>query len=277
MDKRQRARALLDNVLDNTHESLKWSWQIVMGFALVSAVLEAYKVFFTPSELPKIQTLHDQTFSFLVFLLGFIPAFIRFFYGDNRYLDLHYLELRQWNDSETYLIDLKHLSMTRRVVDVLLLLTHGIVFLFMGKALSNPEAFFGTYAVLMATNMLWLITTVNLNRTVTETPPPSEVKNLLVGRDKRETESPRRDRAPRFWIANNVVALLLFAGVYIAYIQFPWLGRYSLLYGCLGVCILNSGLDLGTQREFYWPRLDEIYKEAIESEPEEVDGHQSRE
>jgi hypothetical protein len=31
-------RRKLENILKNIHESLKWIWQIIMGFSLVSAV-----------------------------------------------------------------------------------------------------------------------------------------------------------------------------------------------------------------------------------------------
>jgi hypothetical protein len=31
-------KALFDQVIKNTHDSFKWSWQMVMAFALVEAV-----------------------------------------------------------------------------------------------------------------------------------------------------------------------------------------------------------------------------------------------
>ena len=80
-----RAKQLLDSVLANTHESLKWSWQVVMGFALYTAVQETYTAFTGPAPMPP----DELGLCLAIAVLAFLPTFIRFFYGDNRYLDLH--------------------------------------------------------------------------------------------------------------------------------------------------------------------------------------------
>ena len=257
----ERARQLVESVLANTHDSLKWSWQVVMGFALAAAVQSTYTAL---TSRPPMAT-QDFILCLVIASLVFLPTFIRFFYGDNRYLDLHYSELRQWNNYDGYEQDLEtKLSVTRRLIDVLLLLSHGILFALLALAIPKPELFFCFYAALLLTNCLWLHKVVNLNETVIATRRPSGVRQLLAGADieQRTTRSPRRDAAPRFWIKNNAIHLVIFFSIYFAWDKTDNANRYIFMYAFVVACISNSIFDLYSQRDFYLPKLDQVYREA---------------
>lgn len=264
LSKEQRAFEFVNSILENTHSSLKWSWQIVMGFALITAVQQAYAALFEPSGFS------DPELSFLLFVFIFIPTFIRLFYGDNRYLDLHYLELRRWNNPEAYLHELRYqLSSHRRFIDIFLLLTHGALFIFLSKAIGKPEIFFFTYVALMIVNVLWLGLTVALNKRIRVVNAHSQVKSRLVGNDQRSTSTPRRDRSPRFWIKNNIVALLIFGLIYL--LRSRSQVEDETFFGLFIVAsLLNSGLDIATQWGFYFPNLDEVYEDALREHDNEA-------
>ena len=147
MNETETGRLLLENLLKNTHESLKWAWQIVMGFSMVVAVHSCYVPFLVvldklgivslesyAGQTPTVQT---SMMSLVLFFVVFMPTFVRFFYGDNRYLDLHYLELTHLANTkgaEEYLSELTQFSGRRRMTDILLLMTHGMIFIFLGNA-----------------------------------------------------------------------------------------------------------------------------------------------
>jgi hypothetical protein len=268
--KQERAKELVDSVLANTHESLKWSWQVVMGFALYTAVQETYHAMTSrpPMSTPEL-TLCSVIASFV-----FLPTFIRFFYGDNRYLDLHYSELRQWNSLEGYERDLEtSLSKSRRLVDVLLLLSHGIVFAFLALAIPKPEMFFCFYGVLLLINCFWLYIVVRMNERIVIEPNGSGVKDLLRGlalheMEQRTTSFPKRDAAARYWIKNNLWHLVIFVLLYLARtsplewnLVATW-HRQAFLYLYVAACVSNSAFDLYYQWDFYLPKLDEVYREA---------------
>lgn len=265
LSKERRAFEFVNSILENTHSSLKWSWQIVMGFSLVTAVQQAYAALFDTAGLS------DPALSFLLFLFIFIPTFVRLFYGDNRYLDLHYLELRRWNNKpEAYLHELRHqLSSHRRFIDIFLLLTHGELFIFLGKAIGKPEIFFAIYVALMIVNVLWLGLSVALNTRIRVVNFPSQVKSRLVGNDQRNTSTPRRDRSPRFWIKNNIFALLIFGSIY--FLRMRGQIEEEAFFGLfIFTSLLNSGLDIVTQWGFYFPNLDEVYEDALQEDDNEA-------
>jgi hypothetical protein len=240
------AKQRVEEVLSNTHDSLKWSWQVVMGFALYNAVQEVY-IAFKGTNIHKLT--HDHLLYALVSLLVFIPTFIRFFYGDNRYLDIHYSELRRrWQDLNSYVevLDTK-LSRGRRLIDVLLLLSHGILFAFLSCSISNPEVFFWFYLVLLLTNCFWLYTTKILNRKVSTT-----------GTDETITVTqivPKRDETLTFWLNNNLCHIG-FLGLFLLLFYHTNNGNQFLcIIAMIVCCTSNSFFDFCYQRGFYLPNL----------------------
>jgi hypothetical protein len=255
----ERTRIFVDSVLRNTHDSLKKSWQVVMGFSMIVAVQEVYAIMFDGSRW--VDPTHDDWQAVTIAPLVFILTFIRFFLGDNRYLDLHYIELRQWGDKEEYLDDLKHtVSPTRCAIDVGLLLTHGIAFVFLAKSMGEPARFIGVYVVLWAAIVAWLYTMVSMNRR--RKPLISRVESGLIGARREETESPRRDRTLEYWIRNNLACLLAVAGLYWIH-SVSAMDRSSFQYICFGVVLANCLIDFWGTHQFYWPNLVDTYHDAI--------------
>jgi len=195
-----------------------------------------------------------------LFFLVFLPTFIRFFYGDNRYLDQHYLELillaSYGNDGE-FENELAAMHGRRRFFDILLLIFHGFVFVFMGNALKNPELFILIYAFLMLTNLLWLRANVKWNQTK-ETVIEGEGIKLIR---KEVYVYPDRDRAPRFWIKNNLWHFLIL-GVLI-YLHYNAHGIDRSLYLALSIfcCVSNSAFDLWKTWFFYFPNVQQLGKD----------------
>jgi hypothetical protein len=256
------AQIRINEVLENTHASLKWSWQIVMGFALVEAVKLEYATIYDGGFLRT----DAQFISFFLFCLVFMPVFFRFFYGDSRYLDLHYLELRLKRESAEYLSELKHkLSLTRRLVDILLLLTHGTIFIFLGQSLNQPDRFLAWYGTLMVSNCIWLAASVRMNVRVARKKELSVIDDPTSGQVRRETKIltektfPRRDDAPKFWICNNMICFLVLAIAWSCY-QNAHLGRVGFLALCISVCIANSLADVIKMRHFYFPDWDSVVR-----------------
>jgi len=83
---------LVRAVLSNLHDSLKWLWLIVMGLSLVNAI-EIYAKLLNPSDATN---LFDLMKMFIaeptIVFISFILIFIRFYFGDSRFLDLSYRE-----------------------------------------------------------------------------------------------------------------------------------------------------------------------------------------
>jgi len=261
---KQKARVFVDRVLSNTHESLKSSWQIVMGFSMIVAVQEFYGFAFEGTKTGH-EYIQATVFAPVVFLL----TYVRFFLGDNRYLDLHYIELRQWGDIDDYLADLQQtLSPWRSVIDVGLLLTHGIAFVFLAKSIGHPSRFIGFYVLLWASNICWLYTMVRMNL---KREPLTRLERGLIGADREATESPRRDRTLEFWIKNNTTCLLVVAALYWFHTMVAVFDRLSFQYACMVVFLANSFFDFYGTHTFYWPNLVRTYDDAIKEIEETQD------
>jgi len=93
---------LVRAILKNSHESLKWLWLIMMGESIVKAI-EKYSSLLHPEDVDNLFKLVNifLTKNSLV-LISFIFVFIRFYFGDSRFLDLSYEEtlFRKGLDSE---------------------------------------------------------------------------------------------------------------------------------------------------------------------------------
>ncbi len=127
-------------VLRNIHGSLKWFWQLIMGFALINAISGGYQTVF-----PLNRSVHRNFTPLVLGSLVFLPLFLRFYFGDVRYLDERYLEHRRWQPLDRYFADLSSkLSRLRFWLDVLLLFMHGLFFMVMALSISSFPRFFGS-------------------------------------------------------------------------------------------------------------------------------------
>jgi len=248
--KRDDPRETLNEVLRNIHGSLKWYWQVVMGLSMVKAVDNFYVFLFEGKPSPS--TIEIASFSSL--FVAFLLIFIRFYFGDSRYLDEHYIEYRKWRPISEYLEDIPHkISKQRAYLDVGMLMIIAILFVFMAKSLSHARIFFATYFTLLVFNIIWLIFTIYLNS------------------NQRPTNIVKQERydAPRIWIINN-----FFHSFFMLPFLLPFLNivpSFSILttnssvqhIALLVLCVTNSILDFKLTSSFYFPRLDASHDQRL--------------
>lgn len=175
-DPKKLAQDQVDKILAKTHDSLKWSWLVVMGYALYNATEQAYLVVVRTIDGQAGPGTGEAYISVMIFVFVFLPTFIRFFFGDNRYIDDQYSELRRdlrkWTRKDStkpehdILVRLSR-SRKRRGLDSINLLAHGIIFALLSLAIGRPRLFFVLYAALLLVNCLFLFLTIQLNQMVT--------------------------------------------------------------------------------------------------------------
>lgn len=243
-------RETINEVLKNLHGSLKWFWQLVMGFAMMQAIsMVSITLLENPGENSWVPT--------ALFIVAFVPTFIRFYFGDARYLDMHYIENRRRRPVEKFFPEVNvRISAMRWWIDVVLLLAHGIIFVLLARLLgTNTLLFFCFYVGLLLINVFYLLWTRRL--------APS-------GRPRRRLRDVPRTDGPVWWIVNNtshsilMTALIiwsyiqpvplesLFWPVSLVQIDGPSLQYFFLL--CL--CATNSIVDFVITRDWYFPSLD---------------------
>jgi len=248
-------------VLRNEHGSLKWFWQLIMGFALVTAIVSAYNSLFpTDSRFPitAMTAVQHRTYSALIlFPIIFIPMFLRFYFGDVRYLDERYIEHQLWQPVNGYLDDLHNkLPRSRFWLDVLLLFMHGVSFIVMALAISSYPRFFGAWLALLIMNTVYLAVSARLDRdpAAAGKPRPRGLQLLRVTRYHRWLPC-RWASAASYWWRNNLLAIVLAAPL----LTFSYMGRHwsGTLWTVLLVIIAaaNSVIDFLLTSEFYYPTL----------------------
>jgi hypothetical protein len=244
------SRETINEVLKNIHGSLKWFWQLIMGFAMAQAV---GMVSVTLLENPR----SHQWVPTILFVVAFVPTFIRFYFGHARHLDIHYIEDRRWRPEERFFPEVRAcISPLRWWIDVVRLLTHGIIFVLLARLLgSNTFLFFCFYVGLLVINVAYLPWT----HALTKSRRPR----------RRLREIPRTD-GPVWWIINNtshaIVMTALISWCYAYPVSLTSLFwplslastngltlQYTLL---LLLCATNSIVDLYVTHNWYFPSLD---------------------
>jgi hypothetical protein len=243
-------RETINEVLKNIHGSLKWFWQLIMGFAMVQAV---GMVSVTLLENSKSHQWAPAT----LFVVAFVPTFIRFYFGHARHLDMHYIENRRWRPEEKFFPEVgARISPLRWWIDVVRLFTHGIIFVLLARLLGgNTFLFFCFYVGLLVINVVFLPWTHALTKS---------------GRLKRRLrEIPRAD-GPAWWIINNTshaIVMTALIGWCYAYpvsltssfwpLSLAGTNGLTLQYTLLLLlCATNSIVDLYVTHEWYFPSLD---------------------
>ena len=95
------------------------------------------------------------------------------------------------------------------------------------------------------------------------------MKSLLLGTEVLEVRAPSRNTALRVWRDNNFLHILVMAFVaglwHYLWVTNPQCSERRVFLILLVVtCVSNSAFDLYKMRDFYIPKLDEIYKQAQE-------------
>lgn len=221
-------------ILKNLHQSLKWLWQFLMAVALVNA-------FRCVGEgIPGTMTTTESLVGTTLALLSFIGCFIRFYLGDSRYLDLSYLETTYERGLES---EIHKFSPTKRLMDVVLLLSIGGVFFIMSGFLTQITQYLFGFVILMLVNVFWLVVQLVWR----------QVRDGRSDYGTTNTASPltggmKADDPLRIWVVNNVISMLL---VMIAItLGWPIVG--------LIITLVNSVFDFYYTWPYYFPSLIKI-------------------
>lgn len=231
-----------EKALNQFHRSLKWLYQMLMALALytgagtyLGSIRE--RIVEEPQNLVAV-LLSVETLVFLSFSM----ALVRFLIGDNRYLDILYLDAYP-----AALRDSAHrFRGRRRFADVWLLLCHGFLFYFLGEFLDNPTLFLHFYALLMLFNVTWLCSHLLMHWLSRE--------GLLL-RERLGEVVPQRTLI--IWATNNFLTAIAIVTL-LHYSQLPQVELAGIL-----VVLLNSVVDFRLAWRFYFPDL--VSRSVVES------------
>jgi len=238
MEDRLRGTQLVRVILENIHESLKWMWQIVMGLAFVKAVavlastlqLSSVK---NPFDLIGIFC-HEHTLVFTSFVL----IFIRFYFGDNRHLDLGYEETQYHHGLEH---ELKKYGGVYRITDIFILITQGVFFYFLALHINDTRHYLYFYILLLGVNVIWLLFQFSLSYF-----HKRNQEELLIDGMNRYTPV-------LIWIINNFVFIVILASC--VFYPKPTGTMIALI-----MTLFNSVIDLSLVWRYYFPNLLRIYE-----------------
>ncbi len=206
------------------------------------------------TNLPTFCQINLQQYNTHFFIL-FMLTFIRFLFGNNRYLDERYVEFMSKIegmpiDEKIKFIEArtKKLSGSRRFYDIVMLLSTGVIFNLMASSFSyGLDYFIYFYIVLMCINVIFLIVSVlwniyadiNLRHT-------SGVLEAVLSLKIFEHE-----KYPAIWILNNILCMMLF------YLLANYIGTYRYV---LFLCIfyLNSLIDFYFTWQIYFPPIKRL-------------------
>ena len=229
---------LIRAILSNLHDSLKWLWLIIMGFSLVNAI-EVYANSLNPQDVTNPFNLVKMfAVESTVVFISFILVFIRFYFGDNRFLDLSYQET-QYNRGLK--AELYKYSGIKRASDIMLLLSHSIFFYFMSFHIDNSTHYSYFFIVLMVVNVFWLWLQVFAGINAKYQQPDPLIGNM------------QSSKVLLIWSMNNFV----FASIICCMIFSGLPHRVGI---CIGLTILNSVVDFCFTWKYYFPPLLNLYE-----------------
>lgn len=238
----------LKTTLKNIHDSLKWSWQLVMGLSLIS-VTSTYAEFLSNGG-----NRIEQHFMLFLFLL----TFFRFLIGNSRYLDERYVEfiyeLEDLNEDQRrkYIQErTRKLSGVRRLFDYIMLTVTGILFILLGKSLISSDAFIQFYLILLGANVVFLSVSVLWNTYIeVRTEQSGEKVSMFF-----VFNAYRYEKFPVIWIVNNLLCLLMF---FLLHSNIAAEYEFTLF---TAIFITNSLVDLYFAWEMYFPKLNITFSE----------------
>ena len=258
-------------VLENTHATFRILWQILMGLALATAIESFYGMLSALILTKNTEWIHSLiivSINFGIFLL----IFLRFFWGDSRYLDLHYMELfLQVSQSHPDKIgeELNRLSGERRFFDIVLLTANGTSFIFLGHTLRNFYHFYIVYAVVMLINVLGLFYNKHLHARKEVLMRQEDKQKAALAHEGAKIKHSREinpNDAPRFWIKNNLIALILMVGTFLMFELTSVVSLHIFQLTMIIICLVNCFLDFWKTWDFYFPELGELISPNIEEQ-----------
>lgn len=256
----QPEKELLLGLLHNTHESLKWMWQIVMGAALVIAVQSTYpsvEIIFNSIIDDQVIIKSQNIETIIIFCIGFLPLYFRVFYGDSRFIDLSYMEaviLKNRNMDKS--VNFSQFTGFSRFLDISSLIIHAILFIYLSSSLDKPLMFIYLATFFLIFNSLWLVLIIVRNDFLIRIPNLKNYTQRMYARVLDSCNEKPRNDAILFWVINNITHSVVLIGVIILtqYYNLEELFIYLAAFFLL----TNSVIDLVVTWEFYFPNFQEF-------------------
>jgi len=249
---------LISAILQNIHESLKWLFQLVMALAMVNAI----RVYGDSLDTLIIHNPYDFIIIFFnintIVFISFIIVFVRFYFGDARYLDLSYLETQYFYGLRD---EIARFSGWKRFADIVLLLSHGICFFLMSSYMQSPRNYLYFFVLLLIVNITWLVLQLIFKF--------GDLFTELIGLKVEKSTSYRKIRKEvlmgymenykplLIWVTNNAAFVIFLLLLFLISNQ-----NYA-LYIALGLTFANSLVDLFSAWKYYFPNLENIYYDSL--------------
>lgn len=217
-------------VFKDLYGSLKWFWQLLMSLSMARALDNVHST-----------VLEDPTqrswLAVSLFLLAFLPTFVRHYFGDVRYLGRHYIERPRAKIGPR--VDITE---RRFWIDVSLLFFHGILFVLMARSLHQARLFFILFAALLLMDVVYLRWTREDGSARGET----HLRDRLLS------------SGPAWWTVNNLVHFVIMVPLIAwSFGDSPSVGflrGFPLPLTLLAVaCVTNSVADLAVTHGWYFP------------------------
>lgn len=278
----------IQRLQEDHHDSIKWAWIVILGGGLLKALYElsglapcyAKTVFgwisvpldsatftaWTDMQCPS-HVLMEALLLFFVFAL----TIVRFFLGNNRYLDAKYIETMNFFEEayqkmenrreffwEQYKLVVSRYRRRDLAFDVFFVIVNGSILIIIGSNIKYVDIFVFSYAILLLFDSLWLFLSIKF----------SKVRHTKFWAkfitEKRYIEDVTADSAPRKWILNNTIhAVLMIAAVFLltpsdecSGIDF-WHDYFPLFFFLL---FSNCALDFFLSMNVYFPRIEGIHR-----------------
>jgi hypothetical protein len=288
----------LYDLLQHTHGTLIWGWQMIMGASLVNAVTQSYPLFislilhldnyipfngelkrqinsqiYQDPSLEIAQKISDTNaiLGLLIFFLGFIPTFIRFYYGISRHIYLSYFEITKmpkYSLDNDYIEKLEKLSEFKQFFDTIMLTFSSATFVFLANTIRLPLIFIVFYAFIMLVNVIWLICR-DIILTKQSFSASYMLKLLFYRRSILGKNLTKKyaylNAKPQIWIINNLIFLALFIINCTLYKLHIWHSPNGFIISNIVLIFINSFYDLSKAWHFYFPNFAEVYrKETVD-------------
>jgi hypothetical protein len=262
-------------VLKNLHDSLKWTFTILMGGSAILAgrsliiwadVLYSQYVGISVPDSSDIPTKFEPSFTFFLFFVYALTLF-RFYWGWIRYCDIKYIEVPNLLVSfrekffeqkilKTYEEALKtaveYSWLPRVLLDTIPIFFQTTIIFVIAGSLNNVEIFIRTYIVLLVFNSGYLALNYRL------VAYHEDALKRGFGSELALTVTPRS--RIKIWIVNNLLC---------AFVMWALLHEYSLTHqslmpqaACVFVMLVNCLVDLSMARQMYSRRAKDL-REAV--------------
>nr|WP_281720812.1 hypothetical protein [Nitrosomonas nitrosa] len=281
----KQAREFILLFAQNNHETLKTVWIVIMGAAVsnaasyLSTTLSCDTAILGLASTPSSDCTGQPSLAqSALFFLAFMLIFLRFFWGDNRYVDWKYSQAvsltssaidqvverdSNQNASALFRSALRGYSSNSQALDIYFLIAQSIIFALLAGSIVDPARFQFLFIALLCVNIAWLVLGI--------ISPRDHTQGFFKQVSDEAAVEALRSRLPAYvWILNNLVAigLLTFvaphASIVLGDARAPGESAAIALWV---VVMLNNLVSLTLAHHFYFPNPVNIYDDLHADQP----------